>query len=135
MRDKLSLIDKKKSLNSRSEATELLDIYTQFKKNQLNKDRTLNNRSLLKKSQKLLRLKKPKLNLTESKEIEVNDEKKKKISIVYDQQKNRNRARIIRLKWDPDEDEQHEEDNIIPSETSPQPIMKASGRDRRKLWK
>ena len=34
---------------------------------------------------------------------------------------------------DPEEDEQHKEDNITPRKTSHQPIMKASGRDRRKL--
>jgi hypothetical protein len=95
---------------------------------------TPNNRSSLRKSQKLLRLIKPKFHLIESKEIGVPDEKKNNI-LEHDQQKPRNRARIIKLKWDPEEDEQNNEDTITPSETSYQPIMKVSGRDRRKLWR
>lgn len=133
MGDKVGVLKSKRSLKTRSEATELLDIYTQFKKMQLNKY-TTPNRSSLRKCQKLLRLVDPKLDLTESKKIKVNDEKKK-TSVVYNQQKPRRRARIIKLNWDPDEDEQHKEENCTPGETSAQPIMKASGRDRRKLWR
>ena len=130
MSEKQIDLETHRSLNSKSASIELLDIYTQIKKLQLNRPSSQTQRTSLRKSQKLLRLTELNLNSNTPKTTEKVDEK---INNINDQKKPRNRARIIKLKWDPDEDNQREKESNS-EETLTQPIMKASGRDRRKLW-
>jgi len=130
MSEKQIDLETHRSLNSKSASMELLDIYTQMKKLQLNRPSSQTLRTSLRKSQKLLRLTELNLNSNTPKTTEKVDEK---INNINDQKKPRNRARIIKLKWDPDEDNQREKESNS-EETLTQPIMKASGRDRRKLW-
>jgi hypothetical protein len=53
----------------------------------------------------------------------------------YREESIRQKARVLRLKWDPDESSDEDEYNFAPGETPGQPILKASGKDRRRLFR
>jgi len=47
----------------------------------------------------------------------------------------RRKARIVRLKWNPDETAYEHEGNLDPGEILGQTILKASGKDRRHMFR
>jgi hypothetical protein len=51
------------------------------------------------------------------------------------QEESRRKARVIRLKWDPDESADESEVNLRPGEIPGQSILKASGKNRRRLFR
>ena len=51
------------------------------------------------------------------------------------QEENRRKARIVRLKWNTDESAYEHEVNIGPGEIPGQIILKASGKDRRHMFR
>ena len=51
------------------------------------------------------------------------------------QEESRRKARVIRLKWDPDESADESEVNLRPGEILGQSILKASGKNRRHMFR
>lgn len=51
------------------------------------------------------------------------------------QEENGRKARIVRLKWDPDESADEDEILLAPGEKPGQLILKASGKDRRHMFR
>jgi hypothetical protein len=51
------------------------------------------------------------------------------------QEENGQKVRIVRLKWDPDESAYEHEVNLDPGEIPGQPILNASGKDRRRMFR
>ena len=51
------------------------------------------------------------------------------------QEESRRKARVVRLKWDPDESNDENVANLIPGEIPGQSILKASGKDRRHMFR
>jgi hypothetical protein len=51
------------------------------------------------------------------------------------QEESRRKARVIRLKWDQDESADESEVNLRPGEIPGQSILKASGKNRRRLFR
>jgi hypothetical protein len=50
-------------------------------------------------------------------------------------EESRRKERVVRLQWDPDESADEDEFNLAPGEIPGQPILKASGKDRRRLFR
>ena len=51
------------------------------------------------------------------------------------QEESKRKARVIRLKWDPDESADESEVNLRPGEILGQSILKASGKNRRHMFR
>ena len=51
------------------------------------------------------------------------------------QEMNRRKGRVVKLQWDPDESADEDEFYLAPGEIPGQPILKASGKDRRRLFR
>jgi hypothetical protein len=51
------------------------------------------------------------------------------------QDENVQKSRIVRLHWDPDETVDKDEFYLAPGEIPGQPILKANGKDRRRLFR
>ena len=51
------------------------------------------------------------------------------------QEESKHKARILRLKWDPDESTDENVANLRPGEIPGQSILKASGKDRRHMFR
>ena len=50
-------------------------------------------------------------------------------------EESRRKGRVVRLQWDSDESADEDEFNMAPGEIPGQPILKASGKDRRRLFR
>jgi len=50
-------------------------------------------------------------------------------------EESKRKGRVIRLQWDSDEPADEDEFNMAPGEIPGQPILKASGKDRRRLFR
>jgi hypothetical protein len=51
------------------------------------------------------------------------------------QEESMQKGRVVRLQWDPDEPVDKDEFYLAPGEIPGQPILKANGKDRRRLFR